>query len=29
MANILAVDDDGETVMSFTGQGFWPRRPKG
>ena len=19
----------GETVMSFTGQGFWPRRPKG
>ena len=23
----LAVDDDGETVMSFTGQGFWPRKP--
>ncbi len=23
----LAVDDAGETVMSFTGQGFWPRRP--
>lgn len=25
----LAVDDAGETVMSFTGQGFWARRPKG
>ena len=24
----MAVDDNGETVMSFTGQGFWPRRPK-
>jgi acyl dehydratase len=24
----LAVDDNGETVMSFIGQGFWPRRPK-
>jgi len=24
----LAVDADGETVMSFTGQGFWPRRPR-
>ncbi len=24
----LAVDDAGETVMSFTGQGFWPRRPR-
>lgn len=23
----LAVDEEGETVMSFTGQGFWPRRP--
>ena len=24
----LAVDENGETVMSFVGQGFWPRRPK-
>ena len=24
----LAVDDNGETVMSFTGQGFYPRRPR-
>ncbi len=24
----LAVDENGETVMSFIGQGFWPRRPK-
>lgn len=24
----LAVDENGETVMSFTGQVFWPRRPE-
>ena len=24
----LAINDHGETVMSFTGQGFWPRRPR-
>ncbi len=28
-ARNLAIDEQGETVMSFTGQGFWPRRPKG